>query len=73
MKVLKMNRQREINRIPHYLKIRDMTIAELAKAIGASPEQTGRWVHRRADIKFGVLKKMADIFDCRVEDLLSYG
>lgn len=73
MKVLKMNRQREINRIPHYLKIRDMTIAELAKAIGASPEQTGRWVHRRADIKFGILKKMADVFDCRVEDLLSYG
>ena len=68
-----MNRQKEINRIPHYLKIRDMTIAELAKAIGASPEQTGRWVHRRADIKFGVLKKMADIFDCRVEDLLTYG
>lgn len=68
-----MNRQREINRMPHYLKIRDMTIAELAKAIGASPEQTGRWVHRRADIKFGILKKMADVFDCRVEDLLSYG
>lgn len=68
-----MNRQKEINRIPHYLKIRDMTIAELAKAIEASPEQTGRWVHRRADIKFGILKKMADVFDCRVEDLLSYG
>lgn len=68
-----MNRQKEINRIPYYLKIRDMKIGELAKQIKASPEQTGRWVHRRADIKFNVLKKMADVLDCRVEDLLSYG
>lgn len=68
-----MNRKKEINRIPHYLKIRDMTIQELAGLLGASPEQTGRWVHRRADIKFNVLKKIADIFDCRVDDLLSYG
>lgn len=68
-----MNRKKEINRIPHYLKIRDMTIQELAELLEASPEQTGRWLHRRADVKFGVLKKMADIFDCRVDDLLSYG
>ena len=68
-----MNRRKEINRIPYYLKIRDMKIGELAKEIKASPEQTGRWVHRRADIKFNILKKMADVLDCRVEDLLSYG
>ncbi|MBA7693622.1 hypothetical protein ES703_102210 [subsurface metagenome] len=51
-----MNRKKEINRIPHYLKIRDMEIQQLAELLGASPEQTGRWVHRRADVKFGVLK-----------------
>ena len=68
-----MNRGKEINRIPYYLKTRDMTIQELAGLLGASPEQTGRWVHRRADVKFNVLKRIADIFDCRVDDLLSYG
>lgn len=68
-----MNRKKEINRIPHYLKIRDMTIQELAGLLGTSAEQTGRWVHRRADIKYNVLKKIADIFDCRVDDLLTYG
>jgi len=68
-----MNRKKEINRIPYYLKMRDMTVQELAGLLGASPEQTGRWVYRRADVKFNVLKKMADIFDCRVDDLLSYG
>lgn len=68
-----MNRKKEINRILYYLKMRDMTIQELAGLLRASPEQTGRWVHRRADVKFNVLKKMADIFDCRVDDLLSYG
>ncbi len=68
-----MNRKKEINRIPQYLKIRDMTIQQLATLLGASPEQTGRWVHRRADVKFNVLKRIADIFDCRVDDLLSYG
>lgn len=68
-----MNRKKEINRIPYYLKTRDMTIQELAGLLGTSPEQTGRWVHRRADVKYNVLKKIADIFDCRVDDLLSYG
>lgn len=67
-----MNRRKEINRILYYLKMRDMTIQELAGLLGASAEQTGRWVHRRADVKFNILKKMADIFDCRVDDLLSY-
>lgn len=67
-----MNRRKEVNHIPEYLKIRKMTIGELAKAIGASPEQTGRWVHRRADIKFGMLKKIADVLGCGADDLLSY-
>jgi len=68
-----MIQRKEVNRIPDYLSIRKMTIRQLAKAIGASPEQTGRWVHRRADIKLGTLKKMADVLSCRVEDLISYG
>lgn len=67
-----MIQRKEINRIPDYLSIRKMTIRQLAKAIGASPEQTGRWIHRRADIKFGVLKKIADVLGCGVDDLLSY-
>jgi len=70
---MKKLKKKEINRIPVYLNIRKMAIKDLAKAIGASPEQTGRWVHRRADIKFGMLEKMADVLGCRVEDLLSYG
>ena len=68
-----MNQRKEVNRIPDYLRIRKMSIGQLAKAIGASREQTGRWVHRRADIKFTILKKMADVLGCRVEDLISYG
>jgi len=68
-----MYRRREVNRMPDYLQIRRMTIAQLARTIGASAEQTGRWVHRRGDIKFNNLKRMANAMGCRTEDLLSYG
>jgi len=53
-----------------YMKYYELTQAQLAEKLGCDHTTVSTWCMGKRFPRYGVLEKMADVFNCRMSDLL---